>query len=179
MALALRLIATVVFIGSFFFLVREPISLVWVVGITLIVITYSHKMVPEASPILVIILCVISLFWVNSMSPLWGERYADKLNSEQIKEAAHKEDVNQREFVAKAQHAVKTHLKDPGSAVFSSDYVYSPNGVFFACGNVNAKNSFGALAGNKRYVSDGTPAGSNIDDGSAEFEEAWKLRCRN
>jgi len=179
MTIALRLLATVVFIGSFFFLVREPISLVWVVGITLILISYSNKMVPEVSPILVIILCVISLFWVNSMSPLWGDGYEEKLNSEQIIEAANKEDMQQREFVSKAQYAVKGNLKDPSSAVFSSDYFYSSNGTFFACGNVNAKNSFGAMAGNKRYVSDGTPAGSYIDDGGADFEEAWKLRCRN
>ncbi|MDU4128623.1 hypothetical protein [Pantoea sp.] len=179
MTIALRLLATVVFIGSFFFLVREPISLVWVVGITLILISYSNKMVPEASPILVILLCVISLFWVNSMSPLWGDGYEEKLNRAQIIDAANKEDMQQREFVSKAQYAVKGNLKDPSSAVFSSDYFYSSNGNTFACGNVNAKNSFGAMTGNKRYVSDGTSTGSYVDDGGAGFEEVWKLRCRN
>lgn len=178
MTLILRLLATAVFIGSFFFLVREPISLVWVVGLTLVLISYSHKMVPEASPVLVIILCLISLFWVHSKSPLWGERYEEKLENQQIIEAAKKEDMQQREFVSKAQYAVKGKLKDPSSASFSSDFVYSSGGVTFACGNVNAKNSFGAMAGDKRYISDGTSVGSFVDDGGKDFEESWKLKCR-
>ncbi|VXB76145.1 conserved membrane hypothetical protein [Pantoea brenneri] len=179
MTLILRLLATAVFIGSFFFFLREPISLVWVVAITLLILNYSNKMAPEVSPILVIALCLVSLFWVNSQTPIWGDEYAEKQDRQQIIEQAKKEDMQQREFVSKAQYAVKVNLKDPGSAAFSSDSYHSSNGSSFACGYVNAKNSFGAMAGNKRYISDGTPAGSYIDDGSSGFEETWKLRCSN
>lgn len=175
----LRLIATVVFIGSFYFLMREPISLIWVVGLTLLLINYSRKMVPEASPILVIILCIVSLFWVNSKLPLWGERYEEKQEYQEVIQAAKKEDLQQRELISKAQYAVKGKLKDPSSATFSSDYVNSSGGVAFACGNVNAKNSFGAMAGDKKYFSDGTSLGSFVDDGGTDFDESWNLKCRH
>lgn len=179
MTLFFRLLATAVLIASCFFLMREPISLAWVIPITLLILRFSKKMRPNVSPFLIILLCLVSLLWVHSKKPLWGEKYAETQSNEQAIEAAKKEDMQQREFVSKAQYVVKQKLKDPSSASFSSDYVYTYGGSPVVCGSVNAKNSFGAMSGNGRYVSDGTPTGSYIDDGGSDFEEIWKLRCKN
>lgn len=58
-----------------------------------------------------------------------------------------------------AQKAVMAELKDPESAKFSNEYVTDfpePSTKFTqlrsACGEVNAKNAFGAYAGAVRYV---------------------------
>ena len=58
-----------------------------------------------------------------------------------------------------AQNAVSSELKDPGSAQFVNGRIIDfpdPSTKFtklkYACGEVNAKNSFGAYAGAVRYV---------------------------
>ena len=58
-----------------------------------------------------------------------------------------------------AQRAVSAELKDPGSAQFSNGYIVDfpdPSTEYtklkYACGEVNAKNSFGAYTGAVRYA---------------------------
>lgn len=57
-----------------------------------------------------------------------------------------------------AQKIVSKSLKDPDSAKFSDEFtILQPKNndgltLLSACGYVNGKNSFGALAGNTRYV---------------------------
>lgn len=68
----------------------------------------------------------------------------------------------------RAERIVKNGLKDSGSAKFRNQ-----KGV---CGEVNAKNSFGAYTGFKRYV----VIDSELfftDDGTGEFEELWDRLC--
>ncbi|WP_167876807.1 hypothetical protein [Klebsiella quasipneumoniae] len=45
----------------------------------------------------------------------------------------------------------------------------------YVCGQVNAKNSFGAYSGFKRYVS--KSGMTIIDDGGAEFSKLWGEIC--
>ncbi|MBS0367614.1 MAG: zinc ribbon domain-containing protein [Proteobacteria bacterium] len=65
-------------------------------------------------------------------------------------------DKNQN-FQAAAERAVSAQLKDGSSAQFSSVYLVKGKDSqgsdwIAACGLVNGKNSFGALAGNTRFV---------------------------
>ena len=71
-----------------------------------------------------------------------------------------------------AKEAVKGLLKDSSSADFSGEMIGKGGAV---CGYVNAKNSFGAYAGNSRYIS--TNGQSAIDDGSQSFNDSWKNLC--
>lgn len=83
------------------------------------------------------------------------------------------------EDVALVQEGVKRSLKDPLSALFAVPPAASKgsDGIIYACGYVNAKNSFGGYIGDKLYlgtlaVSEGKPVsfitaamgGSDIDD---------------
>lgn len=62
-----------------------------------------------------------------------------------------------KNFQAEAERAVSAQLKDGSSAQFSSVYLVKNKASqgsewIAACGLVNGKNSFGALAGNTRFV---------------------------
>ena len=72
-----------------------------------------------------------------------------------------------------AQEAVSHGMKDPSSAEFRSLDVFAGSGV--VCGEVNAKNSFGAMAGFEGFVYDnGKVWLASSDD--IEFSRA-RLRC--
>lgn len=52
----------------------------------------------------------------------------------------------------KAQAIIQQRLKDPSSAEFSDGYARVKKGQHVACGYVNAKNSFGAMAGASQWL---------------------------
>lgn len=71
----------------------------------------------------------------------------------------------------KAQEAVKETLKDPTSAVFQN--------MKGACGEVNAKNSYGGYTGFKRfYVNNGTALTRDPED-SLDFDLGWIAHCES
>jgi len=67
------------------------------------------------------------------------------------------------------ERAVKANLKDPNSATFR----HRRNG----CGFVNAKNSFGGMAGDQAFIvkADGSVIFRN--DGAKNFDRVWKSQC--
>ncbi|WP_162928365.1 hypothetical protein [Sphingopyxis terrae] len=86
----------------------------------------------------------------------------------------------QEAWIAAAQISVKKRLKDPSSAEFRNVHFYSGGKAAVACGEVNAKNSFGGYSGYERFVAAGS---TNLvflesDLGSkAEMTEVWKEMC--
>jgi len=77
---------------------------------------------------------------------------------------------------------VKQNLIDPGSAEFRNSRLSRENkGVW--CGEVNAKNRMGGMAGFTRYIlmvpgySPNILMGSLKFDGSPEFQESWNVWC--
>lgn len=79
--------------------------------------------------------------------------------------------AQQGEIVA-AREIVKAVLKDPYTAQFSNERK-AEGGV---CGDLNAKNSYGAYTGNRRYVvRDGA---ATINDNANPHSTAfWQDRC--
>lgn len=74
-----------------------------------------------------------------------------------------------------AQGNVEARLKDADSAKFRGQFI-GKSGV--ACGEVNAKNSFGAYIGFKRYVaSGGGLAFIETDMPSDQFQATWLELC--
>lgn len=89
--------------------------------------------------------------------------------------AAQKEARIQVNMKVTAEGYVRAKLKDPDSAQFQNQFISSKDA---ACGEVNAKNSFGGYTGFKRYVS----AGRDLtvlesDAGAGEFDAAWQRAC--
>ncbi|MGQ7808128.1 hypothetical protein ACUN3I_21240 [Hafnia alvei] len=191
------MLAIAIFLLACFFALREPISLVFIIGSFLIIGCGFGKVSEMAEVnsrlslaeknrtlrfcsvgflVLSITANIGFLFWVNSKTPIWGDRYAERLQSEALIDAAKQEKRSQDErriiAVSNAEASVKSNLKDPSSAKFSIGRVGKDG---FVCGTVNAKNSFGAYSGNSRYVSSGGKAA--IDDGSQEFSRLWNSKC--
>lgn len=48
---------------------------------------------------------------------------------------------------------------------------------YFACGEVNAKNSFGGYVGFKRFISIGDTTIVFFDDDTRSFEDMWLTSC--
>lgn len=179
------------------FAVREPISLVFIICSFLLIAALFNWIGGKASVnrrltrseqqgtlrfcavgflVVSVIANVGFLFWVNSKTPIFGEGYAQKLQSEASQNAAKAETqrLENEEVIRKynAEESVKSGLKDASSAKFSEARSGKDGSV---CGTVNAKNSFGAYSGDSRYVSSGGK--TSIDDGGQEFSSLWNSQC--
>jgi hypothetical protein len=79
-----------------------------------------------------------------------------------------------------AQHQISAVLKDPDSAQFRNITIedsptYNPDYPGLACGQVNARNSFGGYTGYKYFiVAGGLPM---IEDGGNAFVRLWDKHC--
>lgn len=85
-----------------------------------------------------------------------------------------------------ARAAVRQLLKDPSSAHFSKVIVYksslvkgNKDSTLVACGQVNAKNSFGGYTGMTDFVSNGSATGTFIEgiDEGRSFTEIERRAC--
>jgi len=78
------------------------------------------------------------------------------------------------------EELVRKNLKDPASATFSDTIVFEPNkGVYVMCGFVNSKNSYGAYAGNSRFIAGGSSAMIEDSGTDGDFDSAWYATCTN
>lgn len=82
-------------------------------------------------------------------------------------------------WVEKGKELVKYRLKDPSSAQFRNVYFVRARvgGAPTTCGEVNAKNSFGAMTGFRRFLSAGRLEFTMIEGDNADFDEIWKGMC--
>lgn len=86
-----------------------------------------------------------------------------------------------RKEVERFKQALTSRFKDPSSAQFKNVAAYGeqdPISVTFLCGYVNAKNSYGAYVGFKKFVMTGTDTVQYDDpDNPFAIEEKWKAAC--
>lgn len=85
------------------------------------------------------------------------------------------EQPNEYVVIRVGQSAVESRLKDAESAKFRNQFV-GKSGV--PCGEVNAKNGFGAYNGFKRYIASG--GGISVIEGEIpdeQFEASWQRLC--
>ena len=175
---ALAVIAFLFFLLTCYFASREMITLMFILPSCLLCFWVVDKLKRGSwlLSFLVIITCAVSLIYVNSLTPIFGEKYAQRANNQRLIDAASKDryTADGERIIAtdNAINSVKSSLKDPDSAKFSSSNLGKSGAV---CGWVNAKNSFGAYTGDSRYISIGGK--SNIDDGSQAFSDSWSRLC--
>lgn len=176
--IAFLCIAAISFVIICYFSLREIISLAITVPTFILGFWLVDKVGggTRIATVLTVCVCVGFLFWIDSKTPIFGERYALRMEREAISEQARKEEMaNEKQRVLKtlaAKDSVKSSLKDASSAQFSGDFQGKSGSV---CGYVNAKNSFGAYTGKTRYVS--ANGVSAIDDGSSTFANSWNDIC--
>lgn len=174
----LPIIAFFVFLLTCYFASREMITLLFIVPSCLLCLWLGEKLKGGVVIVsfLIIITCTISLIYVNSLTPIFGDEYAERANNQKAlnaaKEDEHAADRDRIIAMDNAMNSVKLSLKDPDSAKFSSSNLGRSGAV---CGWVNAKNSFGSYSGDSRYISIGGK--SIIDDGNQEFSDSWSHLC--
>lgn len=83
--------------------------------------------------------------------------------------------------VDKFKAVLTSRFKDPSSAQFKSVVAYGiakPLRISFMCGQVNAKNSYGAYIGFKRFFMIGT-ASYDIEDSKNQYviDQMWPTTC--
>ncbi|PLM23201.1 hypothetical protein CWN58_25500, partial [Klebsiella quasipneumoniae] len=71
----LGVLSLVVFAIAFIIALRQPISIVFLFAVLVIPLKYIDKIGGEIASLLIILGSVFVLFFVNSMVPLWGEKY--------------------------------------------------------------------------------------------------------
>lgn len=80
--------------------------------------------------------------------------------------------------VAAAQKLAAASLKDPGSVQFRATVANGP----YVCGEMNGRNSFGAFAGFKKFVTKGDeltlePSENDGAEAAGYFEVIWSASC--
>ncbi|HBY1389871.1 TPA: hypothetical protein MIQ18_24840 [Klebsiella pneumoniae] len=168
----LGVLSLVVFAIAIIIALRQPISIVFLFAVLVIPLKYIDKIGGEIASLLIILGSVFVLFFVNSMVPLWGERYENHEELMRISENDRQKRYNNMNVISASNPSVKAELKDPESATFKNQIIGRDG---YVCGQVNAKNSFGAYAGFKRYVS--KSGITIIDDGGTEFSKLWGEIC--
>lgn len=108
-------------------------------------------------------------------------RQAVELKAQQDADAASEKAVVQAE-VDRFKAVLTERFKDPSSAQFKNVVAYGvakPLRISFMCGQVNAKNSYGAYIGYKRFFMIGTSA-SEIEDAKNSYviDQMWPTTCK-
>lgn len=169
----LGVLSLVVFAIAFIIALRQPISIVFLIIVLVVPLKYIDKIGREIASLLIIFGSVFVLFFVNSMVPLWGDRYKEHEELVRISESDRQKRYNNMNVISASNSGVKSVLKDPESANFKNQSVGRDG---YVCGQVNAKNSFGAYSGFKKYLSKNGM--TVIDDGGSEFLKLWGEICR-
>lgn len=157
-----------------YFGIREPMSLFIIIPLSVLFLAYQHKIGVIVSCVGVIIICVGSVVWVNSITPILGDEYTSKKDSESLQRAALNESVN---IIVSGKNAVKEKLKDPSSAKFMNDFSNFYEGKGYYCGLVDSKNSFGAYNGMQKFVSNGSISGTFLQEEVTGFSSTWDKFC--
>lgn len=168
-------LALISFCFAAYFGSREWISYLIFIPLSVLCVSGSDRFGSEVCAIGVILVCFGSIFYINSQTPIWGEVYELRKEIDSAKKISQKETVN---LIVTGQNAIKGKLKDPSSAKFSNDFTNYYSGIGYYCGLVDAKNSFGGYSGLTKFVSDGTPSGSYLQDDLSDFNDYWSLRCQ-
>lgn len=88
---------------------------------------------------------------------------------------------DQHLWIVKSQDAIKSRLRDPGSADFRNSRFYSGGPAPVVCGEVNAKNAFGGYTGFQRFIASGDNPNmaflaTDVASGDS-INEAWDQLC--
>lgn len=82
-------------------------------------------------------------------------------------------------WMDRGKEAVKSQLKDPGSAQFRGVYFHrGSDGIPMTCGEVNSKNSYGGYIGYQKFISAGKPELTFLQEQVADFATIWNRMCR-
>ena len=84
------------------------------------------------------------------------------------------------ELIRQAKLYISRDFKDPYSAVFEGIYLVKgpkPGSPPTVCGTVNAKNSFGAYVGRRRFYFVPPDIGSVDEDGTGPFPVVFSALC--
>ena len=82
-------------------------------------------------------------------------------------------------WIDRSKKAVQVKLKDPQSAQFQSVEFFParPSAPPMVCGEVNAKNSFGGMAGFSRFISAGSVELTYLETEVSDFPVLWAKFC--
>lgn len=119
------------------------------------------------------------LLWIFLLVFTGGAIYYASIASQwvfsPVDPAVREAEIGARDRKFAAEEGVRYYAKDPESVQFR-EVTVTPKMV---CGQYNAKNSYGAYAGFKRFVSDGKKSIFMEDDkGKERMDALWQLYCK-
>lgn len=87
-------------------------------------------------------------------------------------------DVKRVAWMDRGMQMVRSALKDGDSAKFRGVFFSDEGSVPTACGEVNAKNSFGGYGGFQRFLSAGSRELTLLEEQVSDFDVVWTKFCR-
>lgn len=86
----------------------------------------------------------------------------------------------EQDWVIKGKNAMKQKLRDPDSAKFRNVFFSrGPDDLPLTCGEVDAKNVYGAYTGYERFISGGRSDLTWLESEVSDFHNAWRIGCTN
>lgn len=114
-----------------------------------------------------------SMFSIGLVVNAFQERNAPPQTADQKIEA------KSYELIERGKEAIRQRMKDPDSAKFRAVYFHlGREGVPVTCGEVNAKNAFGGMAGFQRFISAGRQDLTFLERDVKDFDVAWRRFCK-
>ena len=87
-------------------------------------------------------------------------------------------DAKKIAWMDRGKAAVREKVKDPDSAVFRQVFFQAgKDGIPMTCGEVNARNGFGGLAGFQRFISAGRSELTFLEEQVEDFDVIWDRFC--
>jgi len=81
-------------------------------------------------------------------------------------------------WIDKGKDIVRAGMRAPSSVVFRNEYFNRGElGTPVACGEVNAKNGFGAYIGFQRFISAGSDKFTFLESEVVDFSTLWRTLC--
>lgn len=105
-----------------------------------------------------------------------GAELSQMVNAKKSREKVEAGDT--KDFAANAKAVLTRRFKDPESAKFRNLFI-SDKGVTTLCGEVNAKNSYGAYVGFRRFYSNGSTELTDVENprDNFVFNGMWPSMC--
>lgn len=93
--------------------------------------------------------------------------------------SAHADEGKEFAWMERGKDAVRSLLKDPGSAEFREVYFHrGDEDIPMVCGQVNSKNGFGGYVGYQYFISAGNPVLTFLQNHESDFRNVWDRFCR-
>jgi hypothetical protein len=141
--------------------------------------TVTASMPTQANPFTVVVTCADNKQYSFDENTISREGAGTEVDEDASSESPNPNVTDMATSQSLSKQQLEAILKDPDSVKYLNVSAYQKTvgdkTLFVFCGQLNAKNSFGAYAGTERFVA--TPVDAVLESAAPDFEQRWAYFC--